>query len=68
MSAPVPGRIPWEVMVAWCDFHDLPREDLDLLDRCVVALDTEFIAFQIAMASEKPVPWHQDQKDEEYPQ
>jgi hypothetical protein len=63
MGAVTPGRIPWMAVVAWADFHDLPREELDLLDQCVVAMDSEFIAYHNAIAAEKPIPWHNQPED-----
>jgi hypothetical protein len=59
MGPMVPGRIAWRDVVTWCEFHDLPGEAVGFLDRCIVAMDTEFVGFQAAKAAKKPPPWRE---------
>jgi len=43
LSGVMPQRIPWTTLAAWCEWHGHSAEDLDLLDRCTVAMDRVFI-------------------------
>jgi hypothetical protein len=40
MGPMLPGRIAWRDLLSWCDQNG---GDLDFLDACCFALDTEFI-------------------------
>ncbi|EHM01424.1 hypothetical protein HMPREF9946_02163 [Acetobacteraceae bacterium AT-5844] len=42
---PKPQRIPWSAIVRWCEWHGLPPQEAAFLDRCISALDTEFLAW-----------------------
>jgi len=43
MGPPIPGRIPFRDVWAWCEFHGLPGDDVALFDRCLRAMDTVYL-------------------------
>lgn len=53
MGPPVPGPIAWSVLRLWADHHNLTRGEFDMLDRCVQAMDAEYIDW-----------WNQRQQNE----
>ncbi|WP_394819149.1 hypothetical protein [Sorlinia euscelidii] len=34
-----PGATPWRIVRSWADHHGLTREEYQLLDLCIVAMD-----------------------------
>lgn len=50
MAPPIPGRIPWSVMLAWCRHHHRPADDLDFLAACFAVMDEVFIEWWLRKA------------------
>lgn len=46
MGPPVPGRIPWRDVVAWCEVHGYPAEDVAFFDHVFGELDAEYMAYR----------------------
>lgn len=44
MAAPIPRRIPWQSIVDWAGYHGYSREDCEMLDVCISAMDTVYLA------------------------
>ena len=43
MGPAMPGGIPWASVRDWCEFHDLPGQDVPFLDTCCAAMDIEYM-------------------------
>lgn len=39
-----PCGIPWRAVVAWAEHNKLSRQEMALLDYCIVAMDAVYIA------------------------
>ena len=46
MAKPIPGRIPWLAVISWAQFHHYGRDEIELLDRAIGAMDAVFLAHQ----------------------
>jgi hypothetical protein len=40
-----PQRIPWSAVARWCDWHRLPPDEAAFLERCILILDREYLAW-----------------------
>lgn len=40
-----PRRIPWSAIRTWSEDHSHDDEDRDMLDRCLMAMDLEYLAW-----------------------
>lgn len=43
MGAPIPGRIPWTVLHAWCKYYNLDEYEFDYASRLIWEMDAVFI-------------------------
>jgi hypothetical protein len=39
----MPGRIPWSTIDRWCERHGYTAEEARFLERCLAALDVDFL-------------------------
>jgi hypothetical protein len=39
----VPGRLTWSSVRSWCQHHCYSGEDMTFLERCLAAMDEEYL-------------------------
>jgi len=47
MGPSYPGRIPWSSIVSWCEFYDMTKGEMAILDKCFEGMDEEYMQWWI---------------------